>query len=608
MRAPRFIGGLALLAGALGGAAPAGAVPTEALDLDNPITPWHNCSACHRFPNELDMLDQTNVSPMMWQGSMMANAARDPVFWAGVALASQDAPGETVDCVRCHAPRAFLEGRGGSIAIEELLPDDLGGVSCDLCHRMVDDGMTPAGNARYVIDDVAIDGLVPRRGPWTYAPGEPSPPHPWSNDGTHLASARLCGTCHDVSTARERVGDDGVGLGIPFNEQRSYSEWLGSDYAQPGADFRSCQDCHMPAVQDVAGCEMHALNEDTHPQGRRHDLVGAGRHMTGILQQLYGSAGSQQIPDFHFDDSIERIDAFLGEAATVEIQAPPVVDASLGLEGLEVTVTNLTGHKLPTGYAEGRVMWLEVVARYQGMPLWTSGQWTPGVGLVDDPQLRRYEALAERFVDGQQLHLVLNDHWIVDTRIPPRGLMPDIQTDPVGDRYALQPDGTWPHFDQVGYAFSGQAVVDLTPDEPDMLEIEVRLLYVVNTPDYVDVLVADNVVNDAGQRVQQLFDDYGEPEPMVVAEASLAVALEGLSSPPSADSTAGAGTQSSGEPATSTGLPPMGTASEGSTGGAPGAGSEPGGCGCTTPANEPAPAWWLVPVIALARRRRPQTG
>lgn len=587
------------------------AEPTEPLALENPLTPWHNCSACHRFVNDGPHAGEPNVSPMLWQGSMMANAARDPVFWAGVALASQDAPEQTDDCIRCHAPRAFLEGRGGAIAIDELQPDDLGGVSCDLCHRMVDDGVTPAGNARYVLDDDAVMGFVPRRGPWTYAEGEPAPPHPWSHDAAFLASSRSCGTCHDVTTAQPRLDDRGEPTGGGFNEQRTYSEWLGSALAQPGDDFRSCQDCHMPQVVDVPGCEMHALNGDTHPLGRRHDLVGANRHMMGILRELYGAGGTMEVPDFHYDDSIAQVDELLATSATLTIEAPAQVDLGLGLAELSVTVENHTGHKLPTGYAEGRVMWLQVVARYQEETVWSSGQWQAGEGLVDDPQLRRYEAIAERYADGTQLHLLLNDHWLVDNRIPPRGLLPNVETDPVGDRYTLRPDGTWPNYDRANYGFGPAEVVDATPGEPDELVVDVRLLYVINTPQYVDVLVADNQTNDAGQRVADLFADYGAPEPMVVAEASVSVPLVGLVPPPAADSSGGPATDTSatvsGTTETSAAEDPPPTAdgvSSSASTAATGDDSDGSGCACRAAHSGPGGGLgWLWPLVAFGYHR-----
>ncbi|MEM6996813.1 MAG: multiheme c-type cytochrome, partial [Myxococcota bacterium] len=227
------------------------AAPTEPETLLVPLDPAGTCLDCHAFPNPVDREDEPAFAPVLWQGSMMANAARDPVFWAAVAIADQDAPGQTIDCIRCHAPKAFLEGRGDATQMDALLPDDLDGVSCDLCHRLVDDGATPAGNARYTVDDLVGVKGVPRRGPWTYGPRDLAPSHDWAGPDPHIASSRSCGTCHDVTTEAERVDEDGNGLGVGFGEQRTYSEWLGSAFAAPGEDFRSCQDCHMPAVADV---------------------------------------------------------------------------------------------------------------------------------------------------------------------------------------------------------------------------------------------------------------------------------------------------------------------------------------------------------------------
>src|SRR5688572_30708790 len=141
---------------------PAHAVPTEPGGLTNPLLPAQTCMNCHTFGNiEPHENDPLYAPWITWQGSMMANAARDPVFWAGVAIAIQDAPGETIDCVRCHAPRAFLEGRGDAIAMDELQPDDLAGVECELCHRSMEDVGVPAGNALYTVDDTLINDVVP---------------------------------------------------------------------------------------------------------------------------------------------------------------------------------------------------------------------------------------------------------------------------------------------------------------------------------------------------------------------------------------------------------------------------------------------------------------
>jgi hypothetical protein len=607
--------GLSSLAGLAPGSAQA--APTEPNSLVNAVAESANCQLCHTFDNAMAAAAEPRYAPFYgWQGSLMANAARDPIFWAGVALADQDHPGETVDCVRCHSPRAYLEGRGDATSIDQLTTADLEGVGCELCHRMTDQGAL--GNAQYAIDDVpGPGGNVPRRGPWDYTDGVAQPPHDWAFDG-FLGSAQLCGTCHDVTTPRERLDDDGNATGMLFNEQRTYSEWAGSALAQPGEGFRSCQDCHMPAVTDKPGCQDR-VDQNSHPiGGRRHDLVGANRFMVELLRAEYGSDGTGLINDFFFEQTLDRMDELLATAATLELQGPPDVHLGEGLQGLAATVTNETGHKLPTGYTEGRIMWLEVTASYGEQVVWTSGRYVEGQGPEEDSQLRSYRGEAEQHATGITMHLLLNDHWVEDTRIPPRGLLPNPETDPVGGRYALQGDGTWPHFDVAEYAFPGVTdVQDATPEDAtdDVLDVQVRLLYLVNTPEYVQLLADDNVTNEAGSDVAMQFDALGGAPPLVLAEAALTVPIVGFAEPPSestgvldtgsADTTAGA--SGSGEGGSSTGIPGGSTmaTTDGDTDDAGQGDEDGGGCGCAGGGGSGHGAGLLlVPVLLVARRRR----
>jgi MYXO-CTERM domain-containing protein len=520
---------------ALGSTSPrhAHATPTES--LVNPLTYDFMCEGCHDFDNNPAAMDLPPHAPGAYKGTLMANAARDPVFWAGVALAAGDHPQETEDCIRCHAPRAFLEGRGDAISVDDLIEPDFDSVTCEVCHRAMDDGVTPPGNARYVLDDVLVDGQPPRRGPWNYTDPDspPLPPHPIIQDLDFVPSSRSCGTCHDVTTARERVDDRGMPLGVAFNEQRTYSEWLGSAWALPGDDFRSCQDCHMSAVEGVpaAGClEYEGLGYD---QGgaRRHLMLGANAQVLRIIADNSPGADDPAI-----EAALEHFDEFLAGAATLDVQFPNAVDLGVGIAALPVRVTNETGHKLPTGYSEGRIMWLEVTASYAGASVWSSGAWD-GAEIEADPQLRSYEAIAERWSDGTRNHLLLNDHWVIDTRIPARGATMNFETDPIGDRYAPLPDNTWPNYDEHSYAFGPASVIDATPDiaDDDQLELSVRLLYLINTQSYLDQLRDDNAVNDAGQAVWDMYDADGGPQPVVLASASVTVPLTGLELPDPGD-------------------------------------------------------------------------
>lgn len=576
---------LCLLSGlGLGLAAPrAIASPTEPGALNVPLQAMDDCAMCHVFPNAPHMEGEARYDPMSYLPSLMANAARDPVFWGGVAIAAQDEPGGTEQCVRCHAPRAFLDGLGHATELDELPVAYQQGIDCALCHRMEDDGATPPGNAQYVVHD-APGTVVPFFGPWNYEGAELVPPHETASSDL-LASSRLCGTCHDVSTERERVDPSGASLGTAFNEQRTYSEWLRSDYAQVGENFASCQDCHMPAVEDVAGCALFSEQGLRHEQGgRRHEMLGANRFMLTLLRDLYSSGIGGPVPDEMFAQALERTDEFLAGAATLEVDFPDAIDLQAGVD-LGVQVTNNTGHKLPSGYSEGRVMWLEVRVEHAGIVLMSSGRWDPSNasypdGIEDDTQIRRYEGVAEDADDGTRLHLLRNNRWVVDNRIPPKGLQGHIDTDPVGERYSPLPDGSWPNQDEVEYSFEPFDVADPSEGEQGEATIRVRLLYLINTPSYIEFLGATNTTNASGERVGALFAERGGADPVLLAEFSKSVPVAGFVEMNGEESESESG---NGEP----------------TGGGGG-----GGCGCDAGSKRRGGILWLGLLgLGLSRRR-----
>src|SRR4051794_24934567 len=155
-----------------------------------------NCQQCHsRTTNGF-------ADPYFsWQGSMMAQAARDPVFRAALAVANQDIKGVGEFCIRCHSPRAWLEGRSSASDASLLKGDDLHGVSCDICHHLVDPlsaevktlvkQVPPGyGNGMMVIDNTRV-----LRGPYGEAKGVKM--HE-TRESSYHASGDLCGNCHNV--------------------------------------------------------------------------------------------------------------------------------------------------------------------------------------------------------------------------------------------------------------------------------------------------------------------------------------------------------------------------------------------------------------------------
>ena len=68
---------------------------TQPQEVKVPESP-DKCDNCHGGYN-------TSVEPAHnWRGSMMANAGRDPIFWATVAVAEQDFESAGDLCIRCQ--------------------------------------------------------------------------------------------------------------------------------------------------------------------------------------------------------------------------------------------------------------------------------------------------------------------------------------------------------------------------------------------------------------------------------------------------------------------------------------------------------------------------
>lgn len=108
-----------------------GTQPGEVGNLETP----DKCDNCHGGYNRA-------VEPAFnWRGSMMANAGRDPIFWATMAVAEQDFNGSGDLCIRCHSAGGWYAGRSTPTDGSGLMVGDADGVDCDTCHKMTN----PAG-------------------------------------------------------------------------------------------------------------------------------------------------------------------------------------------------------------------------------------------------------------------------------------------------------------------------------------------------------------------------------------------------------------------------------------------------------------------------------
>lgn len=541
--APALLGALAT--GAAWAADAGVALPgTQPGELTEDIRPPELCEACHGGYAEQAANDS-------WKGSMMANAARDPLFQAALTIANQDVPGSGELCIRCHSPRAFLFGRASPPLIATLEKEDFESVSCDFCHRLT---KGPTGTPLVGTGQYFVANDVVRRGPIADALA----PHEWEH-APWFSESTFCAVCHDVSNP----------LQGNFAIERTYTEWASSAYA---AEQKSCQSCHMPSAKGKA-CGAPGMPErELHV----HELAGGNNWVPRVLSAEHPELGRGAA----YERTALAAEKQLKSAASLELELPDGAEPGSTLS-FAVRVVNLTGHKLPTGYPEGRRSWLEVVVRDgAGAVLLHSGRYdSASADRVEDPQLRTYEVrMASAGKEG--FHFVLQDELLQDNRIPPRGFVPAPDTKPVGRQYpALADPAGGParlaHWDVAPYS------VSIPAGATGELEVSATLWYQTTSRPYVEFLRDANHSDGAGQRIAELWAKHGQSPPFAMASRSSKLALA---------SAADAGPDASA---------------------APPAVRPGGGCDCVLSVHSRGSLsggsvlGWFIPVLGLLRRRRP---
>ena len=530
---------------------------TQPSSLTHPVVSAGDCGGCHG-----DFEPSSHHEPWpTWSGSMMANSGRDPLFWAALDVANNDLPGAGDFCLRCHAPTGWLAGRSeppsGSVdgcSLEGKIDEsdkDFEGVECHLCHRMMVNPSPPAGqdgvyfeNGQFWLDDTDCNGAGEpcRRGPYSYpADGNPPPPHAWAQSDYH-ESSDLCGNCHNVTSPVHNLIDGGVDTGIPYPIERTFKEWQQSNFATIGT---TCQNCHMP---DVAASPAYACSDriNDHPGDLpMHTFVGGNTWVPEVLRLEYPNLDRDQ----SFIETRNAARALLQTAASVALTLPSEVPEG-GTLAFDATVTNLSGHKLPTGYPEGRRMWLHVEARDAGGALlWESGAYDATTGvLTEDAQIKIYQAKPGVWQDGEcrvedggapQFHFVLNNCYRIDNRIPPLGFTggADPETRPVNYTYPPVSAGS----DQlVNYDVTSYSVpIPLGTSTP--ITVNATLRFQTVSKEYMEFLRDEAVANafpadcierssgfpteSRGEILYDMWDRRGKSTPEDVASAGGSVTV-----------------------------------------------------------------------------------
>jgi MYXO-CTERM domain-containing protein len=329
-----------------------------------------------------------------------------------------------------------------------------------------------------------------------------------------LRSSELCGTCHELDhPTRNRVSLTGEDQGYRLPLQTTYSEWLGSDFAR-GATAETCQSCHMPLASPMEALRAARAPGALDRMGvRRHDLHAANAWGMDLLRAAFPGEA-----DAAFTAARTRIESRLRSAARVEIVEAPESAAPGASVQVRVRVTNLTGHKLPTGYEDARVMWLELRVGDAVV----SGAFANDE-LVEDAQARIYRLqLGRREGSGLVANEFVARHEAVleDTRIPPRGSRPEARIAPVGRDYAGGPDGTLRNWDEATYTVT-------LPPTGASVPITARLLYRSTTRHYVETIAAENRTDDRGRELLRLWDASGRAAPLEVGRATATVRTGG---------------------------------------------------------------------------------
>ena len=450
-----------------------------------------DCMACH---NSLATPSGEDVSiGASWRASMMANSSRDPYWQASVRRETMDHPrsaGKIQDeCSVCHMPlartQARADGRQGEVFAHLPIGRRTGresqfaydGVSCTICHQITDRnfGARASFTGGYSIEPGTMFG------PFEIDKGLQTIMHSSSEsrpaEAAHVRQSELCATCHTLFT--EALGKDGAVVG-ELPEQVMYLEWRHSAFR---AEQKSCQSCHMPAVEEetpiasVLGQPRKGL--------ARHVFVGGNAFMLRMLNRYRRELGVVALPH-ELDASVARTSAMLASStAAVSIDRVDLADGRLVVD---VTVRNLTGHKLPTGYPSRRA-WLHLVVRDRGgRVVFESGAFGEGSriqGNANDAdrttfephyaeirqpgQVQIYESIMGDPLGVPTTGLLEGVRYLKDNRLLPRGFdktSADVNVAAIGEA-AQDPDFTGGS-DRVRYSVAAAG------DRPYTVDVELR--------------------------------------------------------------------------------------------------------------------------------------
>jgi hypothetical protein len=333
------------------------------------------------------------------------------------------------------------------------------GVSCAVCHHISAEGLgTPStytgkfnlGKPDEIFGQFKDVATVPMKNGLGLTP--------LKTKENQIRSAALCGSCHTVILPVLKVGEkypaevfeDALkvergdeskvgGPGEPIrveHEQNTYLEWLNSKYQNERAPFdpkdvQTCQDCHMPAnypsktgerlnfkaasieEDTFAAADFRAPDEDIHLRVRgpvadepfsRHTLLGMNVFTLKMFAQNPDTLGVAFFdPMATYGNAVPSLIAAqksaleLARAQSAQVALTSLRRTPKGIRA-EVKVTNLAGHKFPSGVSFRRAFVELRVLDSAGRTLWVSGA-TNANGVIGTTKAGRFTPLVTEFFD-----------------------------------------------------------------------------------------------------------------------------------------------------------------------------------------------------------------
>lgn len=394
------------------------------------------CYGCHGPDlNGYASVDSNGVDVNVsddWRSTMMANSARDPFWRAKVSHEIQVNPSHAQEledkCTTCHAPMGNYDKKlsgMGHYSIADLDSDPVGidGVSCLACHMQSPDSIGQF-NSGIIKFDTTLKAYGPYSGMFaapmiSFVGYEPL-------FGDHIDDGELCASCHTLIT--ETADLAGNLTGGTFVEQATYHEWVNSSYD----GTVSCQGCHLPRIDDAIVISANYLFLTGHSPYGLHHMAGANVFMLELLKEnifeLQLTADSTQ-----FDSTIARTYRMLQDRSLMVDLSVPARNPDTAF--IDVKLTNLAGHKFPSGYPSRRAYVEFVVKDLNGDTLFKSGilqgdyeveghdpNWEPHHDIINSSdQVQIYEMVLGDVNGDKTTVLERADEPLKDNRLTPAG-------------------------------------------------------------------------------------------------------------------------------------------------------------------------------------------